>query len=167
MLTTSGHLTYCTNIHSGENWPDHFAALQKYFPPVKEKLSPGKPMGIGLRLSNEAGIELIKKENLFGFKKWLTDQNAYVFTMNGFPYGGFHHIVVKDQVHAPDWTTNERVDYTMRLFHILTALVPPGMDGGVSTSPLSYRYWFKTPEQLALARETGTCLLYTSDAADE
>jgi hypothetical protein len=76
--------------------------------------------------------------------------------MNGFPYGGFHNTVVKDQVHTPDWTTGERVDYTIRLFEILSVLLPEGMDGGVSTSPLSYKPWFKTKEQLADCRETGT-----------
>lgn len=156
MLTSSGHLTYCTNIHAGENWPDHFAAIKKYFPSIKEKLSPDNLMGIGLRLSNEASIQLSKKENLSDFKKWLAGQNAYVFTMNGFPYGGFHHRAVKDQVHTPDWTTDERADYTIRLFHILTALVPSGMDGGISTSPLSYRHWFKTAEQLLNARGKAT-----------
>ena len=29
MLTNSGHLTYCTNIHSGENWKDHFNEIKK------------------------------------------------------------------------------------------------------------------------------------------
>jgi hypothetical protein len=156
MLTKAGHLTYCTNIHMGENWTDHFAAIKDHFPFIKEKISPNNPMGIGLRLSNEASIELIKKENLSCFKEWLKEQDAYVFTMNGFPYGGFHHIIVKDQVHTPDWTTKDRIDYTMRLFHILTALIPPDLDGGVSTSPLSYRHWFKTVEQLKVARENST-----------
>jgi len=156
MLTEAGHLSYCTNIHPGESWSEHFAAIKNNFPFIKEKISPDKPMGIGLRLSNEASIELIKKEHLSEFKHWLKDQDAYVFTMNGFPYGGFHRTVVKDQVHTPDWTTNERVDYTLRLFHILSALIPTEMDGGVSTSPLSYRLWFNTKEQLAATRETGT-----------
>ena len=156
MLTKAGHLTYCTNIHAGESWQDHFAALKNHFPAIKEKISPNSSMGMGLRLSNEASIELIKKENLSEFKKWLKDQDAYVFTMNGFPYGGFHRTVVKDQVHTPDWATEERVEYSLRLFHILTALIPEGMDGGVSTSPLSYRLWFTTQEQTSKARDIAT-----------
>lgn len=142
MQINKAHLTYCTNIHSGESWEEHFSALQEHFPVIKRQISPDKPMGMGLRLSHIASLELVKEENLNSFKKWLTDQAAYVFTMNGFPYGGFHHTRVKDQVHAPDWTTNERVDYTIRLFDILTELLPEGMDGGISTSPLSYRHWF-------------------------
>lgn len=156
MHTETGHLTYCTNIHAGENWRDHFNALQINFPAIKEKLCPNKSMGIGLRLSNEASIDLIKKENLSDFKQWLKDHDAYVFTMNGFPYGGFHRTVVKDQVHTPDWVSNERVEYTLRLFHILTALIPEGMDGGVSTSPLSYKLWFTNQDHLNEARESAT-----------
>ena len=156
MFTVAGHLTYCTNIHQGENWKDHFASIKSNFPLIKEKISPNNPMGIGLRLSSEASLELIKKENLSEFKEWLKAQDAYVFTMNGFPYGGFHNTIVKDQVHTPDWTTAERVDYTIRLFHILSALLPANMDGGVSTSPLSYRLWFTTKESLDNCRETAT-----------
>ncbi|MEQ8811782.1 MAG: metabolite traffic protein EboE [Imperialibacter sp.] len=63
--------------------------------------------------------------------------------MNGFPYGGFHNTRVKEQVHAPDWTTTDRLSYTIRLFDILSQLLPVGMEGGISTSPLTYRYWHK------------------------
>jgi hypothetical protein len=156
MLTNAGHLTYCSNIHAGESWPDHFAALQKYFPAIKKKLSPAKPMGIGLRLSNEASLQLIQKDQLTLFRDWLKANDAYVFTMNGFPYGGFHHVRVKDQVHVPDWTSEDRVAYTIRLFKILEALLPENMDGGVSTSPLSYRHWFGSSEALQAARQKAT-----------
>jgi hypothetical protein len=156
METKYGHLTYCTNIHAGENWPDHFEALKKNFPFIKENISVLAPMGIGLRLSNEASEQLIYEENLSDFKSWLEENNAYVFTMNGFPYGGFHHTRVKDNVHVPDWTTSERVAYTLRLFKILRALLPEGMDGGISTSPLTYRHWFQTEEELKKAKEIST-----------
>lgn len=154
MNISEAHLTYCTNIHAGESWAGHFAAIRKYFPAIKAQVSPDQPMGIGLRLSSEASVDLIKVENLQAFATWLRDVNAYVFTMNGFPYGGFHHTAVKDQVHAPDWTTNERVEYTIRLFDILKELLPDGMEGGVSTAPLSYRYWFN--DDLKQVRDLAT-----------
>lgn len=156
MKTPYGHLTYCTNIHAGENWSDHFAALKQHFPAIKSALSPTHPMGIGLRLSNIASLELSKKEELAVFKKWLTENNAYVFTMNGFPYGGFHNTIVKDQVHAPDWTTTDRLAYTKRLFTILAEILPENLDGGISTSPLSYRYWFPSDDASGLAKEIST-----------
>lgn len=156
MLTNSGHLTYCTNIHSGESWKDHFNEIKKYFMGIKKELSPDKPFGLGLRLSNVASIELIEKRNIEAFKAWLAENNAYVFTMNGFPYGSFHNTRVKDKVHAPDWTTRDRIDYTIRLFEILKDLLPRETDGGISTSPLSYKRWFKNEDALKNAREICT-----------
>ncbi len=156
MQLPNGHLTYCTNIHPGENWPSHFTALQQNFPAIKQQVSPHQSMGIGLRLSNVASIALDSPENITQLKQWLAANDAYVFTMNGFPYGEFHHTIVKDQVHAPDWTTDMRVDYTLRMFKILAQLVPQGMDGGCSTSPLSYRHWFKTVDELKQATITAT-----------
>ena len=160
MKTPFGHLTYCTNIHSGESWQDHFAQLQQHVPSIKKSLSPQAPMGIGLRLSNEASIELASKGKTDVFKSWLAEHNCYVFTLNGFPYGGFHNTVVKDNVHTPDWLTNERVEYTIRLAHILAQLLPHRMDGGISTSPLSYRFWFEDNEaqKEAIAKATQNIL---------
>jgi hypothetical protein len=156
MQLPTGHLTYCTNIHPGETWPAHFTALKQNFPSIKQQVSPDKPMGIGLRLSNVASLQLLPIENIEEFKAWLDENDAYVFTMNGFPYGEFHNTVVKDQVHAPDWTTKSRVDYTITMFHILGVLLPNKIDGGISTSPLSYRHWYKTVEELKQAAVTAT-----------
>lgn len=156
MKLEAGHLSYCTNIHAGESWKDHFESLDINFPSIKKGFSPDQAMGIGLRLSNSASIDLLDSEALKSFKNWLNQQQAYVFTMNGFPYGDFHHVVVKDQVHAPDWTSQERVDYTLRLFKILAELLPEGMEGGISTSPLSYRFWFSSDELAKEAKEKAT-----------
>jgi hypothetical protein len=157
MQTPFGHLTYCTNIHAGESWPDHFQALKANIPAVKAQVSPEKPFGIGLRLSHLASAELSKQENLAEFKSWLKESQCYVFVINGFPYGGFHHTKVKDKVHAPDWTTQDRVMYTLQLFNILSSLLPKGMEGGVSTSPLSYKYWHSAvKEERQHAFETAT-----------
>jgi hypothetical protein len=157
MQTSFGHLTYCTNIHAGESWTDHFAALKENIPAVKKQLSPDRPFGIGLRLSHLASVELGKRETLAHFKQWLETSQCYVFVLNGFPYGGFHHTKVKAQVHAPDWTTQDRVLYTMQLFGILSQLLPEGMEGGVSTSPLSYKHWHpQIKEERLLVFETAT-----------
>ena len=135
------HLTYCTNIHPGESWEETFSNLKKYIPKIKAEVSPDAPFGIGLRLSDKASKSILDGDNLLDFKSWLAANDCYVFTFNGFPFGGFHHQSVKDQVHYPDWTTRARLDYTLRLFDILSGLIPRGMDGGISTSPLSYKYW--------------------------
>ncbi len=159
MLTSYGYLTYCTNIHAGESWSDHFAALQLNLPLIKKKISPDQPFGIGLRLSHQASVQLREKKALNEFKDWLKQEDCFVFTMNGFPYGGFHHVKVKDQVHAPDWTTEERVAYTIRLFDILAELLPDKMEGGISTSPLSYKYWHQPENQQDVFKQTTANIL--------
>jgi hypothetical protein len=141
------HLGYCTNIHPGETWDDHFRHLREQVPAVKAAVSPNALLPLGLRLANQASITLTQPDRLAEFQAWLAETGCYVFTMNGFPYGDFHIDRVKDQVHAPDWTTGERTDYTIRLFRLLAQLLPAGeTNGGVSTSPLSYRLWWPTPE---------------------
>ncbi len=156
MKLETGHLTYCTNIHPGKNWKEDFEALKLNFPIIKRDVAAEQPLGLGLRLSNEASLELANEDSLGIFKQWLKEKDAYVFTMNGFPYGEFHRTVVKEDVHAPDWTTENRKNYTIRIFKILQQLLPEGMDGGISTSPLSYRHWFKTPEELNTATDIAT-----------
>jgi sugar phosphate isomerase/epimerase len=154
-IGNSQHLTYCTNIHPGETWEAVFDSLQAYILPLKKALSPHDLFGIGLRLSDLASRTLIQAQELNRFKEWLAHNGLYVFTMNGFPYGGFHRQVVKDHVHQPDWTTVERLNYTIRLAEILTELLPDGMEGGISTSPISYRHWFKDNGKLEKAVQTG------------
>ena len=67
--------------------------------------------------------------------------------INGFPYGPFHDEPVKTNVYAPDWRTDARVAYTLDLVTILEALLPEGIDGGISTTPLSYKAWLPAPDR--------------------
>ena len=102
---------------------------------------------------------MARNKNLLSFINWLKENNYYVFTMNGFPYGGFHHTIVKDRVHAPDWTTRERADYTIRLAEILSRLLPENTDGGISSSPLSYRHWHTAEQMDAVFKKATAHLL--------
>ena len=112
MKTDYGHLSYCSNIHPGEIWEEHFSNLQATVPKVKKTVCPDQAMGLGLRIANQASIDLTENPNkLTALKNWLKEEDIYIFTLNGFPYGGFHNTIVKDQVHAPDWTTQDRVNY--------------------------------------------------------
>src|SRR6266566_408910 len=146
------HLAYCTNIHRGESWSETFGALERHTLAVRRRVCPDKPYAIGLRLSDQASRELSDKEALVAFRKWLDRNNCYIFTINGFPYGRFHGARVKEQVYQPDWTTNERVEYTNRLFDLLTRLLPEGIEGSVSTVPGSFKPFIKTPGQVRAMR---------------
>jgi sugar phosphate isomerase/epimerase len=135
------HLTYCTNIHPAVGWEAVLESLRAHAPELKARLSPDAPFGIGLRLSGDESRELLAGSALRDFRAWLDAEGLYVFTINGFPHGTFHGQPVKADVHAPDWSSEERVRYTLRLAEILAALVPDGVEGTISTSPLSYKPW--------------------------
>jgi sugar phosphate isomerase/epimerase len=146
-LAKGHHLAYCGNIHRGETWGETLAALETHTLAVRDRVSGGRPYGIGLRLSAQAARELSEAGVLTEFRRWLERHNCYVFTINGFPFGRFHGQRVKEQVYAPDWTTNERVDYTNMLFDLLAQLVPAGGEGSVSTVPGSFKEFIRTDEQ--------------------
>ncbi len=147
LLAKGHHLAYCGNIHRGETWPETFAALEQYTLAVKQRVQPSGPFGIGLRLSDMASRQLSDPRALADFQRWLERHDCYVFTINGFPFGQFHGKRVKEQVYAPDWTISERLDYTNRLFDLLARLLPPGVEGSVSTVPGSFKEFITTPAQ--------------------
>jgi hypothetical protein len=136
-------LTYCTNIHPGEDWSSVETTLREAGPILKARLSPDKPFGLGLRLSALAAREAIENGRVALFRKFLDDSGLYVAVINGYPYGEFHGAAVKDQVFAPDWTNENRLNYTLDLLTVLSGLLPEGMDGGISTMPLSYKPWLR------------------------
>jgi sugar phosphate isomerase/epimerase len=140
----STHLTYCLNVHPGESWEENFAAIRTKALGIRRRISPDKPFGLGLRLGNAASLSLSAPETLQAFKRFLSDHDLYVFTVNGFPYGAFHDTRVKEQVYQPDWRTPERVAYTKRLATILAELLPEGVAGSISTVPCSYKAWIRT-----------------------
>jgi sugar phosphate isomerase/epimerase len=142
------HLTYCTNIHAAEGWDAVFANLRRYATALKARLAPAAPFGIGLRLSAREARELLDGDRLTELKTFLDREGLYVAIINGFPYGPFHGTPVKANVYAPDWRDEARVEYTLDLVRILRALLPQGLDGGVSTAPLSYKAWMNnaTPQ---------------------
>jgi len=147
------HLTYCTNVHRGENWAETFVGLDQYTLAVRQRVGTDAPFAIGLRLSNQAAAELTEPATLLAFQRWLDRHGCYVFTINGFPFGRFHGGRVKEQVFAPDWTQRERLDYTNRLFDLLAQLVPPGVEGSVSTLPGSFKAFIDSHDQVAAIRE--------------
>ena len=147
----NSHLAYCTNIHRGSSWTETHDTLERFTLSVRDRVSPDSEYAIGLRLGASAANELSDPATLLEFQKWLEKNNCYVFTINGFPYGDFHGTRVKDQVYRPDWTTQDRLDYTNLLFDLISKIAPEGMEGSVSTLPGSFkRFISKEEEKVAI-----------------
>jgi sugar phosphate isomerase/epimerase len=137
-------LTYCTNIHPGESWSDVRSNLETHTMSLKNLISPDEWFGVGLRLSAVAAEELLRGSELTKLKTFLDEHHFYIALLNGFPYGTFSCGVVKSDVFAPDWRDEARVRYTLNLLKILQFILPSGVDGGISTMPLSYKPWMKS-----------------------
>ena len=160
------HLAYCTNVHRGNNWQETFDSLEKYVMEVRKGVAPDQRFAIGLRLGAHAAQELSEPRKLFQFRKWLDQKNAYVFTINGFSHGNFHGSPVKEKVYRPDWTTNERLDYTLLLFSILEKLLDSGEEGSVSTLPGSFKEFLPDGEiPDALLKKVNACALEMENIA--
>jgi len=156
------HLTYCLNVHRGESWAENYAAIRDKATAVRDRVAPGVAFGLGLRIAHRAASELAASAQLrLEAQAFFAEQNLYVFTINGFPYGRFHDAGVKERVYAPDWRMTERRDYTNALAEILAEWLPEGMDGSISTVPGSFREWMQTADDEAqIARMLTECALY-------
>jgi sugar phosphate isomerase/epimerase len=143
------HLTYCTNIHPADGWDAVLSSLKRHAPALRRRFAPDSNFGVGLRLSAHDATGLLSASHLSDFRRFLDDEGLYVAVINGFPYGPFHGTPVKASVYAPDWREPARLSYTFDLVRILQALLPEGLDGGVSTAPLSYKPWMAAADGAA------------------
>jgi len=144
---TNSHISYCSNMHPAETWLDTFAALRNHVPAIRSGLGVNQ-FGIGLRLSGIAAKSLDNDAHIPSFMDWLDQEQLYVFTLNGFPYGPFHGTAVKEHVYDPDWLDEERVRYTLQLATLISKILPKGLDGGISTCPVAYKFNDKDRDQV-------------------
>ena len=164
MKFESHHLAYCTNIHPAESWDETFHVLKTDVLAVRDRVASGEKFAIGLRLSAQAALELLEDRHLDHFEAWLDQENCYVFTINGFPYGAFHDTRVKENVYRPDWTQPDRLVYTEQLFSIIARLCPTESGGSVSTLPGSFKE-FEADETLIFGNLYSCALTIASLAA--
>nr|QLJ97457.1 metabolite traffic protein EboE [Micromonospora carbonacea] len=134
------HLGYCTNVHPAEDLAGILAQLDTYAVPVRRALD-ADPLGLGLWLAAPVAAALAADEGLRRrLRAELTARGLEVVTLNGFPYAAFQAPVVKHAVYHPDWTTPERLAYTLDLARVLADLLPADAPrGSVSTLPLAWR----------------------------
>ncbi len=132
-------LCYSMNVHPGEGLDDVLSALEGTVAPLKRRFSAPGPFAVGLRLAAQAAKEVEGRGE--EVKAVLEREGLVPVTVNAFPYGDFHGERVKEEVYRPDWTDARRAVYTLRAAVVLAAFAPRGLEGSVSTVPLSYKAW--------------------------
>lgn len=152
-LWNRSDLTYCANVHPAGTVAAVLQVLERFVRGVRERRGIER-MGTGLWLSAEVAAALAGDIELRRiFRQSLHRHGLYLYTLNGFPYGGFHSVSVKQRVYEPNWTTPERRRYTLELARILAECLPEECrEGTISTLPLGYRHpW--SADQTRLAAE--------------
>ncbi len=134
------HLGYCTNVHPAEDLAGILGQLDTYAVPVREALG-SDLLGLGLWLAAPVAAELAADPALRRrLRTELDARGLEVVTLNGFPYAAFQAPVVKQDVYHPDWTTEQRLTYTLDLARVLADLLPDdAARGSISTLPLAWR----------------------------
>ena len=135
-----GHLTYSTLVHPGDTWEDIWASLRKYVPQVKKNVCPNDKFGVSLRISGSTSETLINSpEKRADLRKFLDDNDMYLYTVNAFPHGPFKNQIVKEQVYEPDWSSETRLKYTMNVATILADVAPDFVNPSIQTPPLGFK----------------------------
>ena len=135
-----GHLTYSTLVHPGDNWEEMWHSLTTYVPAVKKRVCPDAPFGVSLRLSGKSAARLTADAGERArLAKFLADNDMYLYTVNAFPHGPFKGQRVKEQVYEPDWRTDERALYTMRVADILAEVAPDGISPSIQSPPCGFK----------------------------
>jgi len=135
-----GHLSYSTLVHPGDNWELMEHSLRTYVPKVKARVSPNEPFGLSLRLAALSAEALVKDSKARdGLKRFMAENDLYLYTVNAFPYGAFKDTIVKEQVYEPDWRSEERTQYTINVADILADVAPEGLASSIQTAPLGFK----------------------------
>src|SRR2546430_17413310 len=120
-----GHLTYSALVHPGDNWNEIWNSLTTYVPKVKERIAPKERFGVSLRLAAESAQTLVSnRAERDKLKRFLDDNDMYLYTVNAFPYGPFKGSIVKEQVYRPDWPTEARTQSRINVREILADVRP-------------------------------------------
>ena len=153
--------TYCTNVFEINNtiiWKKTLSFFAKFVEKLQKEnnlqhslYQESKTLNLGLWCSSQVVDAFLKTpQKTQEIKVFLAEQNINAFTMNGFPYGEFHQKQVKTKVYFPDWSTQERLNYTIKCALFL-AQITNYSKVTISTLPLGWGdFWSVDHEQKSL-----------------
>jgi len=135
-------LALCGNVFPAASAAEVLAAVlgpaRAWAQAVRARRGPG-PLGFGVYLSAAGAAELrADPRQLAALAAALAAAELEVWTANAFPYGGFHDAHVKERAFLPDWSSEDRLRYTVDAAEVLALLAPAGAPLSLSTCPLGY-----------------------------
>ena len=109
-------LAYCHNLHPAADLEAMLANMRAVTLPLRERLAPGAPFGVGLYLDGELARRLAAEPGAGDLKElalFLEANKLDPFTWNAFPHGRFHEDGLKSDVFKPTWKDRKRAEYTL------------------------------------------------------
>jgi hypothetical protein len=161
-------LTYCTNVHPLGNFDSWKQIIRTFGGLIRSEMAWEElPMGLWFPAALVEELEKDWSGSVFQIKNLLEQNRLSAFTCNAFPFGNFHEKVVKTKVYQPDWTTPERLNYTLACTRLLAALLPAGEQGSISTLPLGWRIGWHAEQTQIAARNLLAFVQGARDLADK
>lgn len=138
---TAFRLTYCGNVHAAGDLAAMLLALREHAAPVAAAArAAGRAFGLGCWWPDPVAAVLAAEPGQRAMlAAALQEHDLPLWTLNVFPFGGFHDAVVKTAVYRPDWGDEDRLRYTRASAEVAAALSPAGAVLPLSTLPLGYR----------------------------
>ncbi|MDP6311561.1 MAG: metabolite traffic protein EboE [Phycisphaerales bacterium] len=118
---------WCANVLAVDSIVEMVAAIEA----TSAALPPKTPVGLWL-------TETMLKENVQPLQQWLRQSGCPLIGVNAFPQGAFHEPIIKDAVYLPDWSMQERLDYTVDAAIALAELLGRKGEGGLTTVPIGW-----------------------------
>lgn len=116
-------LAYCLNVHPAASLAEFRAGLDSVATPLRERLAPTEPFGLGMYLSARVAREVLETPGeLERLRADFARREFDPFTYNAFPHGGFGASGLKARVFEPTWWDAARSSYTLDVARIACAL---------------------------------------------
>jgi sugar phosphate isomerase/epimerase len=158
-------VTYCSNVHAAPDLAGVTSALREHTAPVAAAAhAAGRAFGLGgwwpMPVAAALAADTAARA---GLARELDAAGAPLWTLNVFPFDGFHDPIVKTKVYSPDWADEDRLAYTRLCAEVGARLVGAAGAGRaavlpLSTLPLGYRAPDAPPPDFrVMARNLARC----------
>ncbi len=129
------HITHAGVIKPVTSFADIQTTIQGSLAPINQAISDDSPIGVSVRLSQAAlADDALTAESL-----------RAVLEANGLALHGISAVSIgggaKEQVHQPDWRTEERLGFMFPATNLAAEFATPEQEIGITTNALSYRRW--------------------------
>ena len=129
------HITHAGVIRPVTSFADLQSTIATSLAAINKALSEDSPVVVSVRLSQAALTdELLTAESL---RALLAEHNLGLKGISAVSISGG----AKEQVHHPDWRTEERLGFMFPALNLAAEFATPEHEIGVTTNALSYRRW--------------------------